>query len=1118
MRAHAVVIGIDHYPKPEWDLTGAVRDAVAFARWCVTAGGVDPGDLTLLLSPVPGGPPLTELLEAHQGAPDLSARAAVANEANIRKAMRSYRTQGAGRNADRLWFYYAGHGLAPPAASPNDGPLIVPADVDDLESYVDENPIALEIFRGQMADVNPPKEQFFFIDACRDVLEVKGNKVLSQQLVWDVRKIKDEQLATQCVLFATTAGNKAKEIRGNGLFSRALLAALRGLGPELKSSPPDQPPRKRLLFNNVTEFVIDAVKRDLNQIADTQPSDLKAVVPYGGIYRLKGDVVVAEFTPNQLPTATVSAVLYPKDARNSARIEFLYLDGARDEWLPRPTNPAPAGPPVKEETQFVVQGGRHFLRVTADGFARQTPDILVYEDKTFKIELKPPDGPPAVEESITRGGDDSNGTTARITVTCPDSLARVAVVDGSGNERRRGYGTVYAYDLAPGIYHATAELTSADRVKQLVDAQAGQKYYIELDVASAPVGPTLLENLKRSNIPVAGIYVEPSENFGPVANARLASILAYAAWAARWPPDTAGFQLLRSIGVDPLPSLTLDQSALQVLIGDIADPEASFARDCRVQVESSSAALVPGHVIELGSGRQDAQPLSLESLTNFPAARQTSTLLPPGQVRLRVEMPGFAPASFALTLLRRFVTVLVISREENGEVDVQQYFNPIDPMEPVHDRFPRPQTDDVRLVELGWRALKERESLDTIEYDGLLHGKRSNPLLAIIAGYRMFGTEREEQFRVLTKQPEAGEITDSALWNMVTLFPGLPDVHVLAGLYDPARRDEHFKRAMNTGTPVMVEGFWTLVEWLSELAIREQKPAPTLRQSVLPGMVWTSFTEAERAGRIEGVHVITPTGRTQAGDASQKLAALARSVGRLEASGGTAGEFWCTAFLVTPQLLLCPFHFAVKFANEEADGSWTIQKEARVRFDLADAAGDRVVERVLGILRPPEHLDADGGTLSRAGLQQCWPVLLRLSEPAAASPLVIAREAPEAGQRVAVIGFPRSDARIPSDMFAEHFMGSAGEKHVMSGAVLRSPGNSWTLDYDCFTADGTSGGPVVDLQTGAVLGMHVAAEAVKNGRKRASAIAMTRFSEAQLAFNENELLRPPTRNEVRALE
>src|SRR6185503_20124713 len=283
---------------------------------------------------------------------------------------------------------------------------------------------------------------------------------------------------------------------------------------------------------------------------------------------------------------------------------------------------------------------------------------------------------------------------------------------------------------------------------------------------------------------------------------------------------------LRHLGVDPL-SLHVDQSAVQILVGDIADPDACFARECRVQVESSSPALVVDDITIPGSSQLNTESLSLASLANFPAALQASAVLSPGPVRLRVEMSGFATASFALTLLPRFVTVLVIAREGNGEVDVQQYFNPIDPLQPIHPEFPTPKEDDVRLVELGWRALQGHDLLDEVEYNGLLERKRSNPLLAVIAGYRMFGTEREEQFRKLSAPPPPGEITESALWNMVDLFPGLPDVHVLAGMYDPDRRDEHFQRAMDTGTPVLVEGFWTIVEWLAERAIKQQQPAPT---------------------------------------------------------------------------------------------------------------------------------------------------------------------------------------------------------------------------------------------------------------------------------------------------
>ena len=52
MNAHALVIGIDRYPNSEWNLTGAVKDALDFAKWVLESGGVAEENLTLLLSPV----------------------------------------------------------------------------------------------------------------------------------------------------------------------------------------------------------------------------------------------------------------------------------------------------------------------------------------------------------------------------------------------------------------------------------------------------------------------------------------------------------------------------------------------------------------------------------------------------------------------------------------------------------------------------------------------------------------------------------------------------------------------------------------------------------------------------------------------------------------------------------------------------------------------------------------------------------------------------------------------------------------------------------------------------------------------------------------------------------
>lgn len=1106
MRAHAIVIGIDEYKRSEWCLTGAVRDAVAFAHWTVEAGGVDPADLTLLLSPCPDDVSLTERLKTKDGSSDLSARVKLATREAIAKTFFMYQA-GFGKDADRLWFYYAGHGLAPPAQAPTAGPLVVPADVEDLDYYVNAEPVGLETFRGAMEDV-APKEQFYFIDACRDVLPPIGNKVLSQQLVWDVSNIEARNLSTQVIFPATTAGQRAKELRGHGLFGKALLAALRGLGPELRPPvapvPPGQVARRRLLFDNLVAFVKDAVERDLKDLSGMDRSDIKGL-PDARVIHLTREISIAEFAPSELPTARLTTILEPARARSSARIEFLQWSEDQDKWITREISPAPIGPPVPELATFDLRGGRHFFQITAKGFEDSMTEVLLYADKRIPIELRPAvaSGSKTLlgdDEEMLEGLSQPEGATGTIVASSRDPLARVFVLDGGGQERGREYGELTVSGLSPGPYRVVAELTSAQRREEIVYVRASETSRPVLQIPGPPLGPVLAKKLADRNIHVDGNYSYLSKNFsGPVANARLGSVLAYAAWAARWPPSE-GFAKLRAMGVDPLHNLKPNQSAVQVLIGGVAE---GIASDVRVKLEFAASGGTPlataqgrpdilrAEIVEFRHRSLSPTPLSLSPLVGLPVAQQASAVLPAGPVRLLVEMPGFAPAWFAVSLISGFVTVLVIAREDDGDVDVQQYLNPIDPTVSVGEGFLPPLKDDVRLVELAWRALQGRDPLDAIEYDGLIEGKRSNPLLAIIAGYRMLDTDRADEFRVLLAPPERPGKTDSALWNLVHFFPGLPDVHVLAGLYDPARRDEHFARAMQAGTPVLVEGFWRLVDWLTAKAIQLDRTPPALSHSVLPGCVWTSFVVQPPAPRVESVYVLPSAGRPYPGNRlNSPVLTLAESVGRLDSEERNV-DFFCSTFLVGPQLIVCPIHFALKFGQELADGSWTLRSTVHVRFSLTDPANDRVVVRAVRTLRPPRGTPIGKGTLEPAGLlDQCWPVLLELSEPAASPALALGKRAPTLAQRIAVVGFPRDDARILSAEFAQYFLDSAGEKHFMPGTVLRTAGDTWTFDYDCFTADGTSGGPVVDLETGAVVGMHVASYRQSDGRKRGLAVAL----------------------------
>ena len=156
MSDRALVIGLDAYEHQEaWELRAAVRDAIAFAKWVTApgAGRATEQTLTLLLSP-------------HADRPVNDVKFRLATESEIRRALFDHKKNGAG--AKRLWFFYAGHGLAPAGGGPDQAPIIVPADVKDLDFYR-SNPIDLSSWIREM-QVSAPEYQVYFVDACRGIV------------------------------------------------------------------------------------------------------------------------------------------------------------------------------------------------------------------------------------------------------------------------------------------------------------------------------------------------------------------------------------------------------------------------------------------------------------------------------------------------------------------------------------------------------------------------------------------------------------------------------------------------------------------------------------------------------------------------------------------------------------------------------------------------------------------------------------------------------------------------------------------------------------------------------------------------------------------------------------
>ena len=202
-RSVAVIVGIDAYKRQP--LTSAVNDARAVKRALISLGSLSHHDVTLLTS------------KSRRPTRDA-----------IRQAL--YEVYESGDRYDRLYFYFAGHGLLAPADAARGVPhtAIVPIDVADLEVNADKLIDVTEL--AQYFQFAGPREQFFIIDACRDLVFDKDPPNLPS-VSWSAKPQEGRQRA-QAILWAAPPKGRAAGIKdGAGVMSRHLVQALGG-GPE----------------------------------------------------------------------------------------------------------------------------------------------------------------------------------------------------------------------------------------------------------------------------------------------------------------------------------------------------------------------------------------------------------------------------------------------------------------------------------------------------------------------------------------------------------------------------------------------------------------------------------------------------------------------------------------------------------------------------------------------------------------------------------------------------------------------------------------------------------------------------------------------------------------------
>jgi len=243
--SRALVIGINGYGR--WPLESAVADARSFATMLLRVGLVASENLTLLTSPGDAEKP-----PSYQ---------------TIREEIRHLYREG--EEIQRFFFYFAGHGILAfrdPAATEAVTALL-PEDVEDLGE--DGNLlINLDEVRSYLR-LAGPREQFYFIDACRDMPYDQspprlGSLGFGSQPPGPAR--------SQSVLYAVSELGQARaSTNEGGDLTRHLLGALEGQGCSLDYDA------ERLEYVVTMESVRNYVGRRLKQEEESRSDFSKGV-------------------------------------------------------------------------------------------------------------------------------------------------------------------------------------------------------------------------------------------------------------------------------------------------------------------------------------------------------------------------------------------------------------------------------------------------------------------------------------------------------------------------------------------------------------------------------------------------------------------------------------------------------------------------------------------------------------------------------------------------------------------------------------------------------------------------------------------------------------------------
>ena len=816
----AIVIGIDEYGSEGMRLSAAVSDALRFLAWVLRpdGGNVPASNVKLLLGlhaedPRKGKDVVVPTEDVVVPAEDV----VVPTKDGIVTAINQVVNE-AGEESERLFFFFAGHGLTARVANRDEGALVTPG-FDEIHT---DHSLAVRSLT-EYFETTPFANQFFFIDACRNKPWLDREFEIGR---WPIPRSRDpgKPPVQQFILQATSPGLTAMELpwpkdgEAQGAFTDVLMSGLDGEGSAKawsweRGCYEVRWERLATYVNKVMSERKHPTKPPAGLPADGWPIQIPQDTGSRGVANGDRDAVLASFARERFGTLSLTLDIKAKPVFKDAEVSVLDSLGE-----PIVRERGVAGTPVK----FQLPPRTYAARAVAkdDRVARVTMPIELYEDREVDLLLDDAAAEASGPGTIAVGSSDPLGT-----ADFRDEAGQAVAVT-TGNEK---------LELVAGFYRVRSVGPEELGDEHFVVLSGGERTRVRLDSLTPSPSAHVVELAKSMGGKVGRSgHVIPVKGAKPVNWAQASTIVLAGLGAA-----LHGAGGLRRIELEIPPAIRRADSsgiALYAVAGDGSADSAKALGRVRVRVwpvgETVPAQAEPLQLSDAGVAAYVVHADAVPHWLSIEHEKDETDATVKGKDAIVVALP---------VLPGRLATL--VAQIERDQVRTYQ----------VHPAArPAPSAEPERL--------REVETLERLLLSGRLDGAPAlarkladeasdDPFAGCLAGYVLLRLGLYSELEELV-----AAVAEAA--------PRLSDAHILRGELEayrerPEAGAQAFMDAVSTGIPAFGEGLTRLLEGLRANSFVHPRGALVrhIFQRHARGSMWAAFTP--RRGLEPGQLVIT---------------------------------------------------------------------------------------------------------------------------------------------------------------------------------------------------------------------------------------------------------------------